>query len=54
MEEKKINNIKDYIIDFSKTHKNSIKEIISSSSAEKLSNFDISKILKFGMKNDKE
>ena len=52
--EKKINNIKHYIIDFSKTHKNSIKEIISSSSAEKLSNFDISKILKFGMKNDKE
>ena len=52
--ERKINNIKHYIIDFSKTHKNSIKEIISSSSAEKLSNFDISKILKFGMKDDKE
>lgn len=52
--EKKINNIKHYIIDFSKTHKNSIKEIISSSSAEKLSNFDISKILQFGMKNNEE
>ena len=48
------NIIKHYIIDFSKTHKNSIKEIISSSSAEKLSNFDISKILKFGMRNEKE
>ena len=52
--ERKINNIKHYIIDFSKTHKNSIKEIISSSSAEKLSNFDISKILQFGMKNEEE
>lgn len=52
--EKKINNIKHYIIDFSKTHKNSIKKIVSSSTAEKLSNFDISEILKFGMKNEKE
>ena len=52
--EKKINNIKHYIIDFSKTDKNSIKKIVSSSTAEKLSNFDISKILKFGMKNEKE
>lgn len=52
--EKKINNIKHYIIDFSKTDKNSIKKIVSSSTAEKLSNFDISKILKFGMKNEEE
>lgn len=52
--EKKINNIKHYIIDFSKTDKNSIKKIVSSSTAEKLSNFDISKILKFGMKNEDE
>jgi len=52
--EKKINNIKHYIIDFSKTDKNSIKQIISSSTAEKLSNLDISKILKFGMKNEEE
>jgi FlaA1/EpsC-like NDP-sugar epimerase len=52
--EKKINNIKHYVIDFSKTNKNSIKQIISSSTAEKLSNLDISKILKFGMKNEKE
>ena len=52
--EKKINNIKHYIIDFSKTNKNSIKQIISSSTAEKLSNLDISKILKFGMKNEEE
>jgi len=52
--EKKINNIKHYIIDFSKTHNNSIKKIVSSSTAEKLSNFDISEILKFGMKNEKE
>ena len=52
--EKKINNIKHYVIDFSKTDKNSIKQIISSSAAEKLSNLDISKILKFGMKNEEE
>ena len=52
--EKKINNIKHYIIDFSKTDKNSIKKIVSSSTAEKLSNFDISKILEFGMKNEEE
>jgi FlaA1/EpsC-like NDP-sugar epimerase len=52
--EKKINNIKHYVIDFSKTNKNSIKQIISSSTAEKLSNLDISKILKFGMKNEEE
>jgi UDP-N-acetylglucosamine 4,6-dehydratase/5-epimerase len=52
--EKKINNIKHYVIDFSKTNKNSIKQIISSSNAEKLSNLDISKILKFGMKNEEE
>ena len=52
--EKKINNIKHYVIDFSKTDKNSIKQIISSSTAEKLSNLDISKILKFGMKNEEE
>jgi FlaA1/EpsC-like NDP-sugar epimerase len=52
--EKKINNIKHYVIDFSKTNKNSIKKIISSSTAEKLSNLDISKILKFGMKNEEE
>ena len=52
--EKKINNIKHYVIDFSKTDKNSIKKIISSSTAEKLSNLDISKILKFGMKNEEE
>ena len=52
--EKKINNIKHYIIDFSKTDKNSIKKIVSSSTAEKLSNLDISKILKFGMKNEEE
>ena len=52
--EKKINNIKHYVIDFSKTDKNSIKKIVSSSTAEKLSNFDISKILKFGMKNEEE
>lgn len=52
--EKKINNIKHYIIDFSKTDKNSIKKIVSSSTAEKLSNFDISEILKFGMKNEEE
>jgi FlaA1/EpsC-like NDP-sugar epimerase len=52
--EKKINNIKHYVIDFSKTYKNSIKQIISSSTAEKLSNLDISKILKFGMKNEEE
>ena len=52
--EKKINNIKHYIIDFSKTGKNSIKKIVSSSTAEKLSNFDISEILKFGMKNEEE
>jgi FlaA1/EpsC-like NDP-sugar epimerase len=52
--EKKINNIKHYVIDFSKTDKNSIKQIISSSTAEKLSNLDISKILKFGMENEEE
>ena len=52
--EKKINNIKHYVIDFSKTNKNSIKQIISSSTAEKLSNLDISKILKFGMENEEE
>ena len=52
--EKKINNIKHYVIDFSKTDKNSIKKIVSSSTAEKLSNLDISKILKFGMKNEEE
>jgi FlaA1/EpsC-like NDP-sugar epimerase len=52
--EKKINKIKHYVIDFSKTDKNSIKQIISSSTAEKLSNLDISKILKFGMKNEEE
>jgi len=52
--EKKINDIKHYIIDFSKTDKNSIKKIVSSSTAEKLSNLDISKILKFGMKNEEE
>jgi FlaA1/EpsC-like NDP-sugar epimerase len=52
--EKKINKIKHYVIDFSKTDKNSIKKIISSSTAEKLSNLDISKILKFGMKNEEE
>jgi FlaA1/EpsC-like NDP-sugar epimerase len=52
--EKKINNIKHYVIDFSKTNKNSIKQIISSSTAEKISNLDISKILKFGMKNEEE
>jgi FlaA1/EpsC-like NDP-sugar epimerase len=52
--EKKINKIKHYIIDFSKTDKNSIKKIVSSSTSEKLSNFDISKILKFGMKNEEE
>jgi FlaA1/EpsC-like NDP-sugar epimerase len=52
--EKKINNIKHYIIDFSKTDKNSIKKIVSSSTAKKLSNFDISKILEFGMKNEEE
>ena len=52
--EKKINNIKHYIIDSSKTDKNSIKKIVSSSTAEKLSNFDISKILEFGMKNEEE
>jgi FlaA1/EpsC-like NDP-sugar epimerase len=52
--EKKINKIKHYVIDFSKTNKNSIKQIISSSTAEKLSNLDISKILKFGMKNEEE
>jgi FlaA1/EpsC-like NDP-sugar epimerase len=52
--EKKINNIKHYVIDFLKTDKNSIKQIISSSTAEKLSNLDISKILKFGMKNEEE
>jgi FlaA1/EpsC-like NDP-sugar epimerase len=52
--EKKINNIKHYIIDFSKTDKNSIKKIVSSSTAEKLSNFDMSKILEFGMKNEEE
>jgi FlaA1/EpsC-like NDP-sugar epimerase len=52
--EKKINNIKHYVIDFLKTDKNSIKQIISSSTAEKLSNLDISKILKFGMENEEE
>ena len=52
--EKKINDIKHYVIDFSKTDKNSIKKIVSSSTAEKLSNLDISKILKFGMKNEEE
>ena len=52
--EKKINNIKHYVIDFSKTDKNSIKKIVSSSTAEKLSNLDISKILKFGMTNEEE
>ena len=52
--EKKINKIKHYIIDFSQTYKNSIQKIVSSSTAEKLSNFDISKIIKFGMKNEKE
>ena len=52
--EKKINNIKHYVIDFSKTDKNSIKKIVSSSTAEKLSNLDISKILEFGMKNEEE
>ena len=52
--EKKINNIKHYVIDFSKTDKNSIKKIVSSSTAEKLSNLDISKILKFGMENEEE
>jgi FlaA1/EpsC-like NDP-sugar epimerase len=52
--EKKINKIKHYIIDFSKTDKNSIKKIVSSSTSEKLSNFDISKILKLGMKNEEE